>query len=117
MAEKACVRSQPMGYFRVAANVVGEDGGASMLIASLSLAGIVTGLVSAALWFYASRIRVPQPVWIEPGAGGGRPSPQLEFALNQLAKQSKFNARAAIWMATSVICQAGTMLLTRWAPS
>jgi hypothetical protein len=63
------------------------------------------GLLAAALWLAASLVKVPRTVWLQMGAGGGRPSPELDAILDKLRLQSRLNALAALSTALFVLLE------------
>ena len=71
------------------------------------------GLLAAALWLTASLVKVPRTVWLQMGAGGGRPSPELDAILDKLRLQSGLNALAAFFTALSVLLEVFSKVL-KW---
>lgn len=67
---------------------------------------IALAFLSALLWFAAAAlVPIPGTAWLVPGAGLGRPSPELDAILKKLRRQSWLNATAALLMAISVLLQ------------
>ena len=69
------------------------------------MAAIVFSSLSAVLWLAASAIRLPSRIWIQAGAGGGRPSPDVDRLVHGLRWQSRLNAAAAFCAALATGCQ------------
>jgi hypothetical protein len=61
--------------------------------------------LSALIWIAAAFVPIPKSPWLVLGAGGGRPSPELDAILHRLRLQSYLNAAAAFSMAVSVFFQ------------
>jgi hypothetical protein len=64
---------------------------------------IALAFLSALIWLAAALIPIPPTAWLVAGAGGGRPSPELDAILKKLKLQSRLNAAAALFMALSVL--------------
>ena len=60
---------------------------------------------SAVIWLVAALVPIPRTVWIVAGAGGGRPSPDLDAVLRRLRLQSWLNAAAALSMFLAALLQ------------
>jgi hypothetical protein len=75
------------------------------MIWSVAFAGL-----SALLWLASALVKLPKTVWLQFGAGGGRPSPEMDMLLSQLRWQSRLNAAAAFSMFISVLFQVATSI-------
>ena len=60
---------------------------------------------SAAFWLASALVSIPKTAWLVPGAGGGRPSPELDAILKKLRLVSRLNFVGALLMAISVLLQ------------
>lgn len=71
----------------------------------LSGGALVFSLLSGLIWFGAAAVPNPKTAWLAMGAGGGRPSQELDAILGRLRLQSYLNAAAAAFTAVSVLLQ------------
>jgi hypothetical protein len=83
----------------------------------LQIGAVVCGIAAAALWFWASRTKVPAFSREEMQATYSTPVPALVTLVGLINRQSKLNALAALFAALAAICQVPAALLpvTCWS--
>jgi len=66
---------------------------------------VALAFLSAAFWLASALVSILKTAWLVPGAGGGRPSPELDAILKKLRLVSQLNFAGALLMAISVLLQ------------
>jgi hypothetical protein len=73
-------------------------------VVTITWLSVALAFLSAAFWLASALVSIPKTAWLVPGAGGGRPSPELAI-LKKLRLVSRLNFVGALLMAISVLLQ------------
>jgi hypothetical protein len=85
------------------------------LLLLLPWAGVVFLLLSAWLWWKASRIEIPETIgFVQSHVGEGGPIKKLDAVLVRLREQSRLNARGAICAAVAAGLFAIEKVIEQW---
>ena len=74
-------------------------------VVTITWLSVALAFLSAAFWLASALVSILKTAWLVPGAGGGRPSPELDAILKKLRLVSQLNFAGALLMAISVLLQ------------